>query len=128
MKDRIEKFNTPNSVNVADLLKLTLKVNPNEIWKKDIAIVNSKEGAKNDAKKYKGGTIQAELNSWLNVRHSIAHGDDKIKDTGGGTEMKFPLEYDDLKDCIDFFNFLAEHTDDGISSHLKSEFNITLKE
>ena len=127
LEDRIEKFNTPKSRNVADLLKLTLKVNTTDIWEKDIAIVNSEDGAKNDKKKYKGGTIQNELNSWLNVRHSIAHGDDKIKDTGGDAEMKFPLKYDDLEDCINFFNFLAEHTDDGISSHLKSEFNITLK-
>ena len=128
LEDRIEFFNTPNSKNVRDLLKLTLNVNPNDFWTEGTMIIDSKKGARSDAKKYKGGSIQAELNSWLNVRHSIAHGDDQIKDIGDGTKMNFPLTDNDLRNCIDFFNFLAEHTDDGIDSHLKSEFNIALNE
>ena len=127
LEHRIESFNTPNSENVTKLLKLTLKVNPNDIWEKDIVIMDSEKGAKNKPKKFKGGTIQTELNSWLNVRHSIAHGDDQIRDRKDGTKMKFPLNYDDLKGCIDFFSLLAEHTDSGIDSQLRSKFNITLK-
>ena len=119
LKDRIKYFNTPNSENVTKLLKTTLAFDSIECW-------NSQKMIKDEMKSM-GNNIQTIMDSWLLVRHSIAHGFDLPKNRRRGPEKDFSFDHDSLVECVGFFTFLATQTDMELNSYLTKKFDINLE-
>lgn len=118
LKDRIKYFNTPNSENVTKLFKTTLAFDPKKYWNPQEMI--------NDETMLGGSSVQAIMNFWLDVRHSIAHGSNLPKDRRRGPEKDFSFGHESLVKCVGFFTFLATQTDVGLNSYLAKKFDINL--
>lgn len=119
LEREIRRFNTPNAGNVREFFVNTLNFDPNDNW--GIKTKNDRKWRKND--------ISTILNFWLSVRHSIAHGSNLPEDTRNGPNKnkKFSITHQSLLDCRDFFDFLANITDDDINSYMEEKFSISMQ-
>ena len=118
LEKRIKYFNTPDSKNLKDLFKDTLKINPNDFWRHAVMISNNG---------YKSRNTQEIMNFWVNVRHSVAHGSELPMDSRYGEKSVFNLDHKALEDCMKFFNTLAILTDKEINFYLEENFHVTLE-
>ena len=118
LEREILRFNTPNADKVREFFTNTLNFSPDRNWN-----IKTKSN-----RKWKANDISAIINFWLKVRHSIAHGSSLPDDTrnGPGKNKKFSLTHQSLLDCRDFFDFLANITDDDITSHMKEKFSVSM--
>src|SRR6266516_2786371 len=111
----VKKFNTPNDVEVRDLLvgALEFKPWPNWSWHSGPRLWGEKE-------------MRDKLNDWVLIRHSVAHGFplpnpvEWIKDAQNRPRLTLLL----LKECKRFFSHLVAQTDDSFRLWLQNHHGV----
>jgi hypothetical protein len=106
----VSRFNTPNHSEASKLfIRLGYQLDSN--WRFELS---------GPRRSYHPGSARTELNGWVLVRHSIAHGFELKEDEAAGliTENQGgrSLRRSDAERCIDFFKRLAGLTADGLHS------------
>lgn len=111
----IKKFNTPNAVNVRDLLVEALDFNPWQDWE-----------WRNRRRQWNAKEVRLRTDIWVRVRHSVAHGFPLPSDVvwlqapGGRPRLTLGL----LRECRDHFTHLATKTDAAFARHLERHHNL----
>jgi|GEM_PF-3075330 len=105
----VKKFNTPDDVKVRDLFRDSFDFLPWDSWAWKVG-----------RRQWSSGETRKRTNTWVLVRHSVAHGFplpqdyDWLQDENGNARLTLTL----LKDCRKHFVFLAEKTDRAFGDHL----------
>lgn len=107
----VKRFNTPDATKTRDLFASCLEFDvwPNWVWH-----VGPRQW---DAKAMRG-----RLDSWVQIRHSVAHGFplptdiDWLKDSKKRPRLTLTL----LRECKSFFKHVVALTDASLGTHLKS--------
>ncbi|WP_421857227.1 HEPN domain-containing protein [Oceanicaulis sp.] len=115
IESTVKKFNTPDDVRVRDLFNQTIGLNPwpHWEWKRGPRQWDSKE-------------VRKRTNTWVLVRHSIAHGFelpndvDWLQGTSGNPRLTLSL----LKECRAHFIHIVDLMDAIVGNHLKSTYNM----
>jgi len=111
----VKKFNTPNDVNVRNLFLEALGFNPWPVW-----------AWQQGRRQWDALEVRNRTNTWVLVRHSIAHGFDLPTNVtwlrGANGQARLTLKL--LKECRNHFQYLASKTDTAFAEHLVSEFGL----
>jgi hypothetical protein len=112
----VKRFNTPNAKNVRDLLLEGLSFNPWRHWSWSAP-----------RRQWGEQEMRAEVDGWLDVRHSVAHGAAlpvdfaTIMDRNGRARLTLPL----LKQCKAFFAHTVAQTDAALGAFLRSDHGVS---
>ena len=112
----VKKFNTPNAVNVRDLLERSLEFSPWSHW-----------GWRTGPRQWNDREMRKRLDAWILIRHSVAHGFpfpnnvDWLKDARGRPRLTLSL----LRECRKFFKHLVAQTDHSLSANLSAHHGIS---
>ena len=111
----VKKFNTPDDVRVRDLFQDSFGFNPWSSWE-----------WRQGPRQWTEAETRRRTNTWVLVRHSIAHGFSLPSDVnwlqGANGHARLTLSL--LNECRKHFVFLAERTDHGFRSHLANAHGI----
>lgn len=111
----VKKFNTPDDVKVRDLLQEAFGFNPWASWEWRVG-----------PRQWTVAETRRRTNSWVLVRHSIAHGFELPSDIdwlqGNNGQARLTLGL--LMECRKHFVFLAAKTDAAFAAHLTAAHGI----
>lgn len=111
----IKKFNTPNDINTRDLYTEALGFNPWPSWE-----------WRQGRRQWDSGEVRRRTNTWVLVRHSIAHGFDLPNDVpwlrGNNGSARLTLGL--LQECRAHFVHLTSRIDTAFSDHLVNRHNL----
>ena len=101
-------LNTPNAENIRRIMQDTVGFDPWSAWSWSAP-----------RRRWASNQIVERLNSWLKIRHTVAHGSDLpqfnwIRSPQGRYRLNLVL----LRECRSFFNHLVEQTDAGLGRFL----------
>lgn len=115
IKRSVKKFNTPNAVNVRDLYLESLEFNPHPHWVWHVG-----------PRQWNDKTTRDRLDSWLLVRHSVAHGVLLPSDIPWiqDPQLRPRLTLALLKECKRFFEHVAARTDAALAHHLANHHGV----
>lgn len=111
----VKRFHTPNADNVRDLLTRSLRFDPWAHWE-----------WRRGPRQWDENEMRRRLNSWVQVRHSVAHGFPLpsnipwLNDPHGRPRLTLTL----LRECKKFFEHLVGCTDDAMAVHLHNHHGI----
>jgi len=111
----VKKFNTPNDANTRNLFLKSFEFDPFTCWE-----WRQKRPVWNIQK------VRNRTNTWVNVRHSIAHGFDLptnvpwLRGSSGVPRLTLKL----LEECCKHFIHLTSKTDAAFSDYLVNEYNL----
>jgi len=111
----VTKFHTPNAANVRNLLIETLEFNPWPTWVWQAG-----------RRQWNHDEVRRRLNTWVDVRHSVAHGVPLPSDVPwlNGPQGRPRLTLDLLEECKGFFTYVALRTDDALRNHLTNHHGV----
>lgn len=113
-------FSTPNAENTRQLLQ-SVGFDPRPLW----TWTNGARGSREVT--YRPPDVEQRLRDWLNVRHAIAHGDEKSPEVGVLQAVRQQqvsrtdgpsIRLHDAKQCIAFVRRLTEVTLRGVAAEL----------
>jgi hypothetical protein len=111
----VKKFNTPDDVKVRDLFQDSFGFSPWASWE-----------WRSRRRQWSEQETRRRTNTWVLVRHSIAHGFslpadvDWLKGSNGQARLTLNL----LNECKKHFTYLVEQTDIAFADHLVTSHNI----
>jgi hypothetical protein len=111
----VKKFNTPSAVNVRDLLNETLEFQPWPHWAWHAG-----------RRQWDQEEVRRRLNTWLDVRHSVAHGGPLppdvpwLNDPQGRARLTLRL----LVECKSLFSYVSQRTDAALRDHLIHHYHV----
>jgi len=111
----VKRFNTPDDVRVRDLFHDSLGFNPWPSWE-----------WRNRRRQWDEGEMRRRTNSWVLIRHSVAHGFNLptdiqwLQDVHGRPRLTLHL----LRECKNHFTHLARITDNAFELHLRNHHNL----
>lgn len=111
----VRKFNTPDDVKVRDLLQDSFSFNPWPSWE-----------WRQGRRQWSSSETRKRTNTWVLVRHSIAHGFalpgdvDWLRGPAGVPHLTLNL----LNECRKHFVFLVQQTDHAFAAHLMAAHGI----
>lgn len=109
IQNNIKKFNTPDDVKVRDLFVEALNFNPWQAWEWN-----------HTRRHWDSAEVRRRTNTWVLVRHSVAHGFDLpadvawLQDDNGNARLTLGL----LEECRRHFAHLVLKTDEAFAAHL----------
>jgi hypothetical protein len=105
----IKKFNTPNDVNVRDIFQDSFSFAPWTSWEWRVG-----------PRQWDSAETRRRTNTWVLVRHSIAHGFSLPPDVAWlqGENGQARLTLSLMKECRKHFAYLVDRTDRAFASHL----------
>lgn len=112
---QLKKFNTPNTVNVRDLLDGSFGFKPWPCWE-----------WRQGPRQWDENKTRKRTEDWVAVRHTIAHGyplpNDKVflQDANGNARLTKGL----LEECLKHFKHVALKTDEGLREYLVNRYGI----
>ncbi len=115
IRNYVKRFHTPDAVNVRDLLTRSLDFHPWSHWE-----------WRNGRRQWDQNEMRNRLNSWVLVRHSVAHGFPLpgnipwLNDPQGRPRLTLTL----LRECKKFFEHLVGCTDEAMAVHLHNHHGI----
>lgn len=113
----VNKFSTPNAQNSRALLQM-VGFDPRPWW-----VWSTSGGPGQPARQVTPQLAGDQLDGWLKVRHSVAHGDPRPPDDSNvlacyrsGPRPKYPtIRLDDAKRCVSHIERLVRRTAEGVS-------------
>jgi len=111
----IKRFNTPNATNVRNLFLEALEFDPWPCWTWHVG-----------PRQWNAEEMRRRLNSWLDVRHSVAHGFDLPQDVAWlrGPNGRPRLTLALVTECKAFFGRLVLLTDAEFAQHLHQRHGV----
>jgi len=115
IRQRIGDFNTPNADNVRRLFKDALDFDPRPSWNWYVS-----------RRHWDSAAFCQRTNSWLKIRHTIAHGDDLPPDIDWirGSNGRARLTLSLLAECRKHFHYLANKTDQAFSADICNKYGL----
>lgn len=117
-KAATKKFNTPNAKNVIDLFEEHLDISVLTAW-----------SVKTKLDQFTAEQSKTRINSWLDIRHKIAHGGSLpsniqwIKGPKNNPRLTLAL----MNEVNEFFSKLAASMDDYVAEELKARYGLAAK-